>query len=74
MVKPCKECEKEFQPGECGVCPAWEVWFPEAWDNACAWILRELEWAEERRAAKPSRQTYTYREIVFGTVFTELWR
>lgn len=77
LVKPCRECEKEFRPGKCGYCPEWESWFPSAWNNACAWIRRELELAEERHAADviaKSARTYTYREIVFGTVFTELWR
>lgn len=85
MVKPCTECELEFQPQKCGQCNDFMLWFPEAWNNACAWLRRELEWREQRRREKAAIQaslelkpssdgTYSYRDIVFGTIFTELWR
>lgn len=77
MVKPCKECENEFCPAKCRDCTALKVWFPQAWDSIRAWVLREIAWAEERRRlkARPAPDgRYSHREIVFGTVFTELWR
>lgn len=84
LVKPCKECKYEFyktMPAQCKVCSDWDRWFLEAWQRTCEWIRRELEWAEERCGAKTKPEPkpspdgkYTYREIVFGTVFTELWR
>lgn len=81
MVRPCKECHNEFKPSNCGKCTEWDSWFPEAWDNACAWLRRELEWAQERRERKEAARAAvaaacgrTYRDIVFGTVFTKLWR
>lgn len=73
MVRPCKECEFEFQPKKCGTCTQWNAWFPEAWDLAREWILRELAWSEAKPKSSPDGK-YTYREIVFGAVFTELWR
>lgn len=80
MVRPCKECEKDKLPGDCE-CRDWRKWFPESWFHVCAWIRRELAWKEERCRAKKRPEPkpspdgrYTHREIVFGTVFTELWR
>ena len=62
MVRPCKGCAKEHK--RCKGCDDWREWFPQAFDFMAA-AIREL-------APKP--QPVTYRDIVYWTVFTELWR
>lgn len=58
MEYPCKSCTTG-RGGNC-ICQDWADWFAEKWDAF--------------HEAPQEQQKVTYRDIVFWTVFTELWR
>lgn len=62
MVRPCKECENEHK--QCESCnDFWE------------WLLYTTDQADEIvEDVHEESRTITYREIVFSTYFTRLWR
>lgn len=62
MVRPCNECENEHKQCE-GCNDFWE------------WLLRTTyQEAEVIEDVHEEPRTITYREIVFSTYFTRLWR
>lgn len=65
MVRPCKECENEHKQCE-GCNDFWE------------WLLLTTDQMDEVSEDVYERQNevphITYREIVFNTIFTRLWR
>lgn len=62
MVRPCNECENEHKQCE-GCNDFWE------------WLLRTTDQADDGiEDVHEEPRTITYREIVFSSIFTRLWR
>lgn len=66
MIYPCDKCGRS---GSCYACVDWQRWFAVEFEAAAEMVL-----AATRAEPKPAPPKVSYREIVFSTYFTRLWR
>nr|DAE45783.1 MAG TPA: hypothetical protein [Caudoviricetes sp.] len=66
MIYPCEKCTTGR--GDCH-CINWQRWFAVEFEAAAEMVL-----AATRAEPKPAPPKVSYREIVFSTYFTRLWR
>lgn len=66
MIYPCKKCTHDT--GKCR-CLDWQRWFSVEFEAEAAKVL-----AATHAEPLPAPPKISYREIVFSTYFTRLWR
>ena len=66
MIYPCKKCSHDT--GKCRYLD-WQIWFSVGFESEAAKVL-----AATHAEPLPAPPKISYREIVFSSIFTRLWR